>query len=211
MPIEDTRRNITRQGNREAENKIMEIRRRMVLACVVWLATAVIGSGCIVKRMIPAPRRSFTASDLLVKEEELPMGWASPSGAKPETDNRRPGNSMHINLYKLPEAERADITQLSAIYPSVEGAKVHFSEDIQFPGETDIEGWSFTSDIADEQQFSCYTYSNLNYPICRWLARYQEIYIQVIGRLEPERVTLEEMQTVIQTIDENVAKKLGEK
>lgn len=186
----------------------MDNQRRMTLMFIILIATVAICSGCLVKRWIPAPKRSFTASDLLVKEEELPLGWISPSGAKLETDNRRPNGSMRINLFKSPEAERADITQLVAIYHSVEGAKVHYSEDIQFPGETDIEGWSFTSSTADEQKFSCYTYSNMNYPICRWLARYQEIFIQVTGGIEPGRATLDEMQKIVKAIDDKVTERM---
>jgi len=189
----------------------MESRRREILICIVLLVTVVTISGCIVRRLIPAPKRSFTTSNLLITEAELPLGWSAPSGPRKDTDNKKPVGSMQINLYTSPGSTGADITQRAAIYPSVEQAKAHFSEDTQFPGETEIKGWSFHSDKADEEKFSCYTYSNVNYPICTWWIRYQEIMIEVIGRLEPGHLSLEEMQTIVKTIDDKVVKKLDEK
>lgn len=115
---------------------------------------------------------------------------------------------MLIDLYSV---EAKSITQRVAIYPAVEEARADYSEEIQFPGETEIEGWSFSNSKADEEKFSCFTYSNLDYPICTWWARYQEIMVEVIGRLEPGHLTLEEMQTVIQTIDGKVAQKMNDK
>ncbi len=173
------------------------------------LATVEISSGCFIKMLIPAPKRSFTAEDLLITEDELPDGWISPWGPRKDTDTSRPSGSMEIALFKSQEAEIHDVDERAAIYPTIKGARVDFSEEAQFPGKTNIEGWSFTSSIADEQKFSCYTYSNLDYPICRWLARYQEIIIQVIGGIKPGRVNLDELQQIVKEIDERVTGNLN--
>jgi len=80
---------------------------------------------------------------------------------------------------------------------------------IKFHKSTAIKkGKSITSNIADEQKFSCTSNSNSNYPIYTWYARYQEIFIHVKNRLKPERASLEEMQTIVETIDKKVANNL---
>ncbi len=172
---------------------------------IIFFVLAFLVSGCFLKLLIPAPKRPFTTNELLVNKDELPIGWTIPWGLQKDTDNSRPSGSTQINLFKAPNAEKSDITQRISIYFSIEEAKNKFSELTKFPGNIDVEGWSFTSAEADEQKFSCYTYSNLNYPICTWLGRYQEIAIEVIGGLEPGRVTLEEMQVILKVIDKKIS------
>jgi hypothetical protein len=189
---------------------MMKTKAGMIFMGIVLLATALLESGCFVKMLIPAPKRSFTANDLLVNKDELPVGWTTPWGPTTSTDSNKPAGAMDISFFKSPESWKPDITEWATLYPSIERAKYRFLEDSQFPGETEIDGWSFTSKLADDQKFSCYTYSNLNYPICTWLARYQEITIHVVGRLEPGRATLDEMQAIVKTIDKKVTKKMRE-
>jgi len=165
-------------------------------------------SGCFVNTMIPAPKRPFASDELLANKEELPIGWTIPWGPQRDTDTSKPQGAMQVNLFKKPNSEKPDVTERVAIYPSVEGAKIQFSEQAKFPENTDVQGWSYTSKIADEQKFSCFTYSNLDYPICTWLARYQEITIEIIGRLMPGRATIDEMQVIVKIIDNKVANHL---
>lgn len=187
----------------------METKVRVIFIGFVLLAMVLLESGCSLNMLIPAPERSFTANDLLVSKDELPVGWTAPGGPRKDTDNSKPAGAMDIDLFKSPESY-PDITQWVSLYPSIEQARNWFLETSQFPGETRITGWSFTSILADDQKFSCYTYSNANDPICTWLARYQEIRIHVVGRLESGRVTLDEMQAIVKTIDEKVTKKIRE-
>lgn len=177
---------------------------------IILLVAALLGSGCSLNMLIPVPKRSFTANDLLVSKDELPAGWTTPWGPKKDTDNSKPAGAMDIDFFKFPESWKPDILERVALYPSIEQAKNWFLEASQFPGEINITGWSFTSKLADDQKFSCYTYSNANDPICTWLARYQEISIEVVAGLEPGRATLDEMQAIVNIIDEKVTKKIRE-
>ncbi len=183
----------------------------LLLRMTISFGIAILISSCFLQRLVSAPKRSFSASDLLVNGDELPQGWMAPYGGKNDTDNTKPRGSVTIDLYKPPMSDIADITQRVSIFKSIEHAKNYYSERAQFHGETNISGWSFISKIADEQKFSCYTYPNLDYPICTWLGRYQEITIEVIGRLEPGRVTLEEMQAIVKMIDEKTVRNLAGK
>lgn len=182
----------------------MKIRLRTIHMYIIFFVLVLLVSGCFLKTLFPAPKRPFTSNELLVNKEELPLDWTIPSGPQKDTDNSRPPGSMQIDLYKVPKSAKPDITERVSIYSSVEQAKTHFSEQVDFPENTEIQGWSFVSVKTDEQKFSCYTYSNLDYPICTWLARYQEITIEIIGRLLPGRATLNEMQAIVKVVDDKV-------
>ena len=79
-----------------------------------------------------------------------------------------------------------------------------------FPGKTNPDGWTYISGLADEQKISCYTYSNMEYPVCRWVARYEEIVIEVIAWLNPNRINIEDFQDLVIKIDEKVISYLSE-
>jgi len=162
-------------------------------------------TSCEFQNLIPAPQRSFTASDLILTQSDLPLSWFAPYGSMKDTDSGKPANSMNIDIYHFIVSDRADISQFVSIYKTTQQAKNAFNDSAQFPGQGD-NSWSFTSEIADEEKISCYTYSNQNYPICTWLGRYKEITIEVIGRLKPGSVSLGELQTLVKIIDQKVSR-----
>ncbi len=161
--------------------------------------------------LIPAPKRDFTSADLLITEAELPEGWTIPYGFLDASDDRRPKGSMQIDIFSSPESPmppifQSNISQYAFIYPFVSRAKRHFREDTF--SETSITGWNFSSNYADEEIFSCHFYPNLDYPICIWEARYQEILVEIIGRLDPKYLSLEDMQLVAALSDKKVIQTL---
>ena len=81
-------------------------------------------------------------------------------------------------------------------------AKRHFKEDTM--STSGIVGWSFSSNYANEENFSCTFYRDSDDPICTWEARYQEIIIEIIGRLDPRYLSLEDMQLVAALSDKKV-------
>jgi hypothetical protein len=173
----------------------------------IFIGGCVVMSGCILKLLVPAPERSFASQDLLLSKEDLPTDWSVVSGPQKVNDNTKPKNSMEIALIKSIDSEisterKWDIMERVYRFTSVEGAKEDYSVTTKFPGKTDIDGWTFTSDLADEQKVSCYTYSNMEYPVCSWVARYKEFEIEVIAWLDPNRMTLEDMQSFVMKIDE---------
>lgn len=178
----------------------------LILAFII-----LVGFGCYWGILIPAPKRDFTSSDLLITETELPSGWTTPYGFLVDTDNRRPAGSMLIDIFTSPESpmphlSQSNISQYAYIYQFIGGAEQHFEEDTA--GETGITGWSFSSNYADEENFSCRFYRDLDDPICTWEARYQEVIIVVIGRLDPRYLSLEDMQLVAALSDKKVIKYL---
>jgi len=170
-------------------------------------------SGCIFKLLIPAPKRSFLPQDLLITQEDLPPEWTVASGPDKAGEYAKPPNSMEITLLKsanepLPDGKQWEIRESLYIFYSVEAAKRDYLITTSFPGETNIEGWTFSSNLADEQKFSCYTYSNMDFPVCTWAARYNEIEVQVFGWIIPKRMTLNEFQDLIRKMDEKIVLRL---
>lgn len=170
-------------------------------------------SGCILKLIIPAPERTFLPQDLLLTTEDLPSAWLVAFVPQKVSDNTKPSNSMEIALLKSTDKEitngrKWDVMERVYRFYSIEGAKDDYATIITFPGETNIEDWTFLSSFANEQIFSCYTYSNIEFPVCNWVARYEEIVIEVIAWLDPNRLTLEELQAIVIKIDEKIAKNL---
>jgi hypothetical protein len=158
----------------------------------------------------PSLIKPFSASDLLLTQNDLPFGWIAPFHIKKDPFTSKPDDSYYIDIFHLPVSEKAEISQFVSIYKTIQQTKKGFQELAQFPGQENYE-WSFKSNTADEQKFSCYTYSNLNYPICTWLGRYEKITIEVIGRFNQRTFSINEMQTLVKIIDEKVSMKLAGK
>jgi hypothetical protein len=185
------------------KNKIILCR---FIKVTLFIGGILVMSGCILKLIIPAPERNFLPQDLLLTTGDLPSQWSVAFGPQKVGDNTKPSNSTEIALLKstdieLTRDEKWDVMERVYRFNSIEGAKEDYATITTFPGETNIEGWTFLSSLANEQKFSCYTYSNMEFPVCRWIARYEEIVIEVIGWLDPNRITLEDFQSLVFTID----------
>jgi hypothetical protein len=124
-------------------------------------------------------------------------------------DNTRNSDSSEIAFSSGRQLDRWDFKQSVFRNPSIEGAKMAYSEAITFPGETNIKGWTFSSSIADEQKISCFTYSNSVVPVCTWEARYQEFVVEVIAGIFPGYLSIEEMQNLVEKIDSKFTKYIG--
>ncbi len=187
--------------------------RQWLIRIIAVAGIMTIISGCMLKVFIPAPPRSFLPEDLLLTEDDLSSDWTIAFGPREVSDDSKPLSSMEIGLLKSkPLASdgqsKWDVMESVYRFNSIEGAKEDYAVTSSFPGSTDVTGWNFISTLADEQIFSCYTYSNMTYPVCHWNARYKEFEIEVIGWLDPDRVNLQELQSFVTIIDEKVVNNL---
>jgi hypothetical protein len=183
---------------------------RCVKLCFAFLLIAV-NSGCMLGVFIPAPKRTFTPTDLLIGLNDVPSGWSVLFGPEKVGDDSRSFNSSEIAFSSGKQLDRWDFKQSVFRYSSIEGAKMDYSDAITFPGETNIKGWTFSSSIADEQKISCFTYSNVDIPVCRWQARYQEFVVEVIAWIYPCYLSIEEMQNLVNAIDLKFTNYIGGK
>jgi hypothetical protein len=164
---------------------------------------------CVLGVFIPAPKRAFTSTDLLIGLNDMPQDRVYYLDRKKVGDNTRNSDSSEIAFSSGRQLDRWDFKQSVFRNPSIEGAKMAYSEAITFPGETNIKGWTFSSSIADEQKISCFTYSNSVVPVCTWEARYQEFVVEVIAGIFPGYLSIEEMQNLVEKIDSKFTKYIG--
>ncbi|OGO31774.1 MAG: hypothetical protein A2136_03660 [Chloroflexi bacterium RBG_16_54_11] len=182
-----------------------------LVKAVISIGGVLVMSGCVLKLLIPATERAFLPQELLLTKEDLPAEWSVVFGPQKVSNNTKPSNSTEIALIKSTEAEiyherRWDVMERVYRYNSVEGAKEDYALTTSFPGKTDVDRWRFMSNLADEQKISCYTYVNMEYPVCSWVARYEEYEIEVIAWLDPNRINIEDIQELVIKIDEKVIK-----
>ncbi len=175
------------------------------------ISILVASTGCILKLLNPAPKRTFKPQDLLVTQEDVPSGWTKTAGPQKVSNNTRSSNSSEIKFSPKGSEEIYGFGERVFRYSSIEGAKEDYTDAITFPGITHVGGWTFKSDTADDQKISCYTYRDSDIPVCTWEARYQEFVIEVVAWIGPDQVSIQEMESLVKVIDGKVKDYLGQK
>lgn len=186
----------------------MKSNKKVIVFIVIFAAWSA-SIGCCRLLNTPAPKRSFPTQELLLNLEEMPPGWDVLYGPEPVDDNSRSFDSGEIGFASDKFPDEASVKQFVFRYNFLQGAKSDYASAIQFPGTTDIEGWSFTSNIADASKVSCYTYINEDIPVCTWYARYNEFVIELNAWIGPGRLSIQEMENVVKIIDQKAGKLLG--
>ena len=126
----------------------------------------------------------------------MPPGWDVLYGPKPVDDNSRALDSDEIGFVSATFPDEASVKQFVFRYNFLQGAKSDYASAIQWHGTTDIEGWSFISNVADKSKVSCYTYINEDIPVCTWYGRYNEFVIELNASIGPGRLSIQEMENL---------------
>jgi len=152
----------------------------------------------------------FPPQNLLITLDDLPLNWKVKFGPERAEDNSRSSDSAWISFSPISEKEKYLVLQMVFRYQNTRGAKADYADQIRFPENTEMEEWSFQSSVADESRFSCFIYSNESTPVCRWVARYERIVVDVIVRLEQKGLSIQEMETLVKKIDQKVGSILNQ-
>jgi hypothetical protein len=72
------------------------------------------------------------------------------------------------------------------------------------PGETPPE-WTYQSAHADASKFLCRELQGAPLTYCTWSAAYQEVYVEFDAALVPGKMSLADVERIVQLIDERVA------
>ncbi len=153
-------------------------------------------------------------SVLLITFQDLPPGWTTAGLSSPARwSNYMDGDSMEIDFYSdivpdhNPFAE--EIYRSSGFLPTLRSQN-NFNYLVKELHSGSIpHDWNFKSQFADNSDFSCYTYSNVSYPACDWIARYDRVVIHVLAWLIPDRMTLSDLENIIGKIDAKAGKASG--
>jgi len=88
-------------------------------------------------------------------------------------------------------------------YNTIEGAERDFSYASNYFGDGNFPNdWAFISEKADESYIACEDGVSVDFPKCYWIARYDCIVIEFRSWLIPDRMTLEDMESIVREIDQ---------
>ncbi|MBN1667926.1 MAG: hypothetical protein JW862_12595 [Anaerolineales bacterium] len=153
---------------------------------------------------IRSQEQTFPVQDLLISVESLPRDWILRSGPGKIIDSDRSFDTAAIDFTHETRPDERPILQLVFRYETIQESKNDFDDASRFSSNFELENWNFRSEKADETKLSCYKYSNKEYPICTWLARYDEIMVEVIIHLDPDILSVSEMESIIRAVDQKV-------
>lgn len=158
-------------------------------------------------------------SELLVTSQDLPVGWLqygiplSPASKSEYMDSGT--DSIEIDFYSdlVPDDNPlSEQIYRSSGFNSIGRAKDNYNyleKDLAY-GSTPL-NWKFKSQFADNSDFTCRPYRDdsnppASNPLCEWIARYNHIVIYVEAYLVPSRMTLSDLENIIQKIDAKAGK-----
>ncbi len=158
------------------------------------------------------PERAFSTMDLLIRSTDAPEEWKVAGG--PRAVNDHIGlTAMEASMiaFKTADHERGVATHYVYRYNSIgEAKRVHkkfFSKPV---GETPEE-WGFLSEVASQCSFACHDYGGREPIHCEWAGRYEEYIVTFGVWLIPDRVSLEDAEKVVKTIDARITQHIGGK
>lgn len=150
------------------------------------------------------PSRPFTTSDLLIDLETMPESWYIVSGPeesqvefnfyegfwiKFETESAEATYRVAShNVYQYPSERKAISVYRSFVLPYIEGRST--------PAE-----WTYKSSLSNIYQFTCHDYEGKTQYYCEWSGVYEEYIVIFRAWLIPDKMTLSDIETVVQAIE----------
>lgn len=174
------------------------------------IALLIIISSC---KGVDSAKKEVDLTKLLIGVNDLPPNW-SESGRGDALEPNRGGNSMGVGFYSDLYPESLASVQEVYLHLSVNEAQtdiVYVLKEYKNNNEFFPEHWNFKSDAADESYLSCEYSPNYSFPLCKWLARYGVIVVQFRSWLIPERMTLLDMENIVELIDIKISGEIQNK
>lgn len=166
---------------------------------LIILAVLIIPRCTTVEPNPPAP--TINPRELLLSHEDMPIGWRNYSVFSDEYDD---WCYIDCAILQFSPVDRDGVyaEQTIYVYYTVEEAARNYEELLPLPlSETISSGWSYESDVASRYDLMCYKYRDVSFPSCIWLAQYGKYVVEFYAELVPERMSLDDLEKVIQRID----------
>lgn len=146
--------------------------------------------------------------DLLISENDLPTtSWSVSGPSNVVIDRERSDDLIWIGFFSDLYPTYLGTIQQVFRYQSIQEAErdynysVNYYRDSYFP-----DGWTFQSEVANESYIGCEQVSpNVSFPMCYWIARYDCIVIEFSPWLISDRMTLDDMETIVNEIDQKAS------
>ena len=152
------------------------------------------------------PTRTFKTIDLLISIEDMPPNWEVSSGPV-KVKNYRPlyPNDASIIVFNVigDDSDRKGASYITYMFADEESAKWRYERFVMRSPEDEPVEWSFQSEIADHSFFDCNEYGGeLPSIICKWAARYEEFIVEFLVQMNPDHISLNEVEKIVIRIDE---------
>ena len=155
---------------------------------------------------------SLDLETLLISSEDMPKSssWSTSGPSNVVLDYERTSDTIYIafisDLYDYLGSHQEIFR-----YQTSKGAKHDFDYASGYFGSGYFpDGWTFTSDIADESHIACEDGVSVDFARCYWIARYDCIVINLNSWLIPDRMTLEDMENLVREIDEKASELISD-
>jgi hypothetical protein len=181
--------------------------KRLFTILVLLAATSLIG--CAQNSVKSDAINRLDLSKLLLSVDNMPehSSWTTEGTYHTVIDKDRTSDLAAIAFYTniYPDLYSSKVEAFR--YNSVEDAKTDYDYATQEFGQgSPPSEWKFQSLLADQNQVSCDNYSNVAFPVCFWVARYDRIIIDFRVWLIPGHMSLSDMESLVSQIDDKAAK-----
>jgi hypothetical protein len=185
------------------------LQKAIVLSIVVFALI-----GCSAIHSTPNNIGKINLSNLLVTPSDMPSGWLYDGFTGPTADLRY----LDAGTDSISRAFYSDL-DANQSYPFAENvyralgflSNFHAQGNYNYLlGEMGVGStppdWKFQSQFADQSAISCAFPPTDSLMLCDWIARYKNVVIFVVAWLTPDRMTLNQLATVIGKIDAKAGK-----
>ncbi len=176
---------------------------------VLVLAAGLLLVSCMLVEPQAVPERPVATKDLLIGLHDMPEGWVVTDGPEDSPWEINVDEGFWIGFEAVDSMPHRKASHEICRYDNARKAAIIY-EDLVVPyhyGETPA-GWTYQSLLADQYHFTCYTYTGYTNPICEWSGVYEEYIVIFNSGLIPERMSLEDMERIIQTIETRMEQNL---
>jgi hypothetical protein len=176
---------------------------KMVVIVIIASICMIVLFGCHSFRETSNDVSQLDLSKLLISEKDLPEAeWETNGINSTVIDTKRSPDLASITFLAGKEPDRFGMDQEVFRYTSELYAKNDYEYTSNYYRNDDPpSNWTFMSTAADESLISCRDFRNSSYPMCFWIARYGKIVINIRSWLNPEKMSLETMQSIVQKVD----------
>ena len=188
----------------------------MKLRLVYWMLSTLVLAGMFLPgctgQIPPTPVRSFSTMDLLIDLSDMPEGWRvaenSPSRILDYLTGRDPATAAKASrILFLTEVNDPWYSAAHDVYRFKTCATAKYVYEEQTLGETPAD-WTYHSSCAEGSKLLCRHLGHAGLIYCEWFAYYDEYYVEFSAALVPGKMTLTDVERIVQVIDSKMARYL---
>ncbi len=165
------------------------------------------------KEEITLVERSFSIIDLLLTADDISPEWINTWKASSwDDDTVYYSRETAGIMFTLPGVENIKTILSQDIYDFYDNDISSDMYDDGFeliPGEVPV-GWTFHSEVADQQTVTRYDRGGKNFEKFYWVARYEEYIVKINLVIYPDLINLDDFEEIVRQVDNIFKEKLGE-